>query len=69
MERNRCLAYATEIGNFTECKLRHKNQVYSQGQKGRIGPVSGNETFFGLMYIDVGNCTVVLKLINVDASL
>ena len=54
------LAYATEIANFYRMQIVVR-KILSWGQKGRVGRVSRNKTFFffwpSLLYMDtaVGN--------------
>ena len=45
MELKRRLAYATEIADFYRMQIVAK-KILSRGQNGRVGRVSGNETFF-----------------------
>ena len=45
MEPKQRLAYAMEIADFYWMQIVAK-KIYSWGQKGRVGRVSGNKTFF-----------------------
>ena len=45
MEPKRCLAYATEIADFYRMQIVAK-KILGRRQNGRVGRVSGNNTFF-----------------------
>ena len=52
MEPKRRLAYAMEIADFYRMQTVAK-KMWSQGQNGRVGRVSGNKTSFFLALIEI----------------